>query len=164
MLGRVQVKWDIVTTNIINTLKLHSLWLLDLAKTLPPSTQLDGFDISDSGYPPREWLPSHVSMQILNAFEDPPQTLWGKYDIVHLRLFLIVVNENNVAPLLDHCMKLLSESHAVFGSGPVRERVIDRVQNRVGSFNGMSTTSLLKRSLPANHLFQQNTLTSCVNL
>ncbi|CAD6580719.1 MAG: hypothetical protein ASARMPREDX12_000249 [Alectoria sarmentosa] len=82
-------------------------WLLDLAKDLPSSIQLDGFDISASGYPQVEWLPQNVSLQALDASKEPPEHLVGKYDIVHLRLFLIVVNENDPKPFLNHCMRLL---------------------------------------------------------
>ncbi|MCJ1287294.1 hypothetical protein MMC26_006642 [Xylographa opegraphella] len=39
--------------------------------------------------------------------QEPPEKLVGRYDIVHVRLFLAVVNNDDPSPLLDHCIKLL---------------------------------------------------------
>ena len=83
-------------------------WLLDLVENVPPTTRLHGFDISSSGFPPKSWLPSNVSFNVLDSLKEAPEELWGQYDIVHIRLFLIVVNDNDPTPLLRHCMKLLS--------------------------------------------------------
>ncbi|KAL8706876.1 MAG: hypothetical protein Q9201_000145 [Fulgogasparrea decipioides] len=82
-----------------------AIWLLDLAKSLPSTVQLDGFDISAKQYP--AMLPRNVSLHVANALEDPPADRVGAYDIVHIRLFMGVVNDNNPVPLFDHCAKLL---------------------------------------------------------
>ncbi len=87
-----------------------SIWLLDLAKTLLPSAQLEGFDICSSGYPPSEWLPSNVNLGVWNVFDEPPENLHGKYDVVHIRLFLVVINDNDPLTILRHCIKILSTS------------------------------------------------------
>lgn len=84
-----------------------SIWLLDLAKCVPASTRLDGFDISNAGYPQKSWLPSNVTLQEMDASKEPPINLQGKYDVVHIRLFLIVVEDNDPMPFLKHCIKLL---------------------------------------------------------
>lgn len=81
--------------------------MLGLAKHLPSSVQLDGYDLSDEQYPAN--LPSNVSLQVLNAMDDPPQHLLEQYDIVHLRLFLSVVKDNDPTSLFKHCLKLLSK-------------------------------------------------------
>ncbi|KAL9119521.1 MAG: hypothetical protein Q9187_003926 [Circinaria calcarea] len=85
------------------------IFLLDLAKRLPPTAHLDGFDISGSQFTPETFLPKNISMQVMDAMSEPPEHLLGKYDIVHLRLLLIVVNNNDPMPILRHCLKLLSE-------------------------------------------------------
>ena len=95
-------------SNLVTIDSYNSAWLLDLAKDLPSSFQLDGFDISACGFPQTEWLPRNVSLQALDASKEPPEHLLGKYDIVHLRLFLIVVDGNDPKPFLNHCVKLLS--------------------------------------------------------
>lgn len=86
-----------------------SIWLLDLQKYVAPSTCLHGFDISALGFPPEKWLPSNVSMRIWNAFEEPPASCIGAYDIVHVRLFLCAIAHNDCEPLLTNCVKLLSK-------------------------------------------------------
>jgi hypothetical protein len=55
------------------------IWLLDLASTIPSSTQLHGFDVDLSQCPPKEWLPSNVSMQLLNIYEEVPEELQEQY-------------------------------------------------------------------------------------
>ncbi|MCJ1433764.1 hypothetical protein MMC27_003129 [Xylographa pallens] len=83
------------------------IWLLDLAKNLPSSAQLEGFDISSTGYPPKEWLPSNVELRLWNVFDEPPEHMHEKYDVVHLRLFLVVVDDNDPSTILRHCLKIL---------------------------------------------------------
>ena len=87
---------------------LHSIWLLDLAKNLPSSAQLEGFDTSSASYPPEEWLPENVKLGIWNVFEGPPESLHNRYDVVHIRLFLVVIKDNDPSPILRHCLKILS--------------------------------------------------------
>ena len=86
------------------------IWLLDLARTLPPTAQLAGFDIDTSGCPPDQWLPPNVTMRHLDALGEIPEYLIGVYDIVHLRLFQVVVKDNDPGPLLRNVLKMLSES------------------------------------------------------
>lgn len=87
---------------------LLSIWLLDLAKSLPTSAQLEGFDISPVGYPPEAWLPSNVKLGLWNVFDEPPKVLHDKYDVVHIRLFLVVIDDNDPSSILKHCLKILS--------------------------------------------------------
>lgn len=84
------------------------IWLLDLARTLPPTTQLDGFDIDISDCPPGPWLPPNVTMRRLDALGAIPEPLVGAYDIVQLRLFQVVVRDNDPGPLLRNMLTMLS--------------------------------------------------------
>ena len=86
----------------------HRIWLLSLAKRLPSSFQLNGFDISSKQYPAA--LPKNVTLHIADALQNPPSESIGEYDVVHIRLFMGVISDNDPLPLLRHCMKLLSES------------------------------------------------------
>ncbi|KAL2041837.1 hypothetical protein N7G274_005621 [Stereocaulon virgatum] len=83
------------------------IWLLDLAKTLRPTTQLDGFDIDIADCPPKEWLPPNVRMHQLDIFKEIPEHLTGVYDVVQLRLFQVVVKDNDPVPLLQNVLKML---------------------------------------------------------
>ena len=61
------------------------IWLLDVANGLSSSVRLDGFDISLSQAPPKEWLPRNVSMRELDIFEDLPNELVGQYGSYRIR-------------------------------------------------------------------------------
>ena len=79
-----------------------------MAKHLPSSAQLDGFDIDVSQCPPREWLPRNVNIFAFDAFAELPDQLHEIYDIVHVRLFLLVVQKNDPMPLLKKFIQMLS--------------------------------------------------------
>lgn len=84
------------------------IWLLDLAESLPPTVQLDGFDISLAQAPSTKWLPSNVTLREWDMFTEPPAELVGLYDIVHIRLVTLVVKDNNALPIIQNIRKLLS--------------------------------------------------------
>lgn len=79
-----------------------------MARTLPPSAQLDGFDNNLSQCPPKEWLPDNVNMYDFDVFSDLSRDLIGKYDIVHVRLLLLIVQNNDPMPLLKKFIQMLS--------------------------------------------------------
>lgn len=84
-------------------------WLLDVAKELP-SAQLDGFDISSEQYPSKAWLPLQISLRELDITKPIPSHLEGKYDIVHVQLFLCVIRRDGPAAVLHELCKMLSMS------------------------------------------------------
>ncbi|PQE18640.1 umta methyltransferase family protein [Rutstroemia sp. NJR-2017a BVV2] len=84
------------------------IWVLDLARQLPETTQLYGFDISDAQYPHPKYLPPNVKLEILdNLTPDPPSDLQGTFDVVYLRLWLGGVPNGDPTALLTHALKLL---------------------------------------------------------
>lgn len=85
-----------------------SLWLVKVAEQLPTSARLDGFDISDEQFPHPSSLPPNVKLHVGNSNEPAPPSLYGQYDIVNLRLFLAVVQDNNPSGLIKHAISLLS--------------------------------------------------------
>ena len=48
-------------------------------------------------------------MHKLDAFSPLPHELLGKYDIVHLRLFIVLVKNNDPVPLLRNLIRMLSK-------------------------------------------------------
>ena len=48
-------------------------------------------------------------MRYLDALGEIPSHLVGIYDIVQLRLFQVVVKDNDPGPLLQNMLKMLSE-------------------------------------------------------
>ena len=91
-----------------NPIRPHRIWLLDLARTLPPNAQLDGFDIDIDDCPHEQWLPPNVTMRQLDALGEIPEHLAGMYDVVQLRLFQVVVKDNDPGPLLRNMLRMLS--------------------------------------------------------
>ena len=85
------------------------IWLIDLGRQLH-SVRLDGFDISAGQYPPQEWLPGNISLTTLDVHEPIPEALHGKYDVVHVRLFLTVVRNDDPRPILANMLRMLSQS------------------------------------------------------
>ena len=85
-----------------------STWILDVARSLPPTATLNGFDIDLSQCPSKSWLPGNVSMLILDALDELPLDLIAQFDLVHVRLYMFVVSDP--VPLLANVIKLLSES------------------------------------------------------
>ena len=83
------------------------IWLTDVARTLPSSAVLVGTDVSLDQCPP--WLPSNVSLQTWSIFDEPPDNLLGRFDVVHLRLLGFVLRDNQIAATIQRVMKVLSE-------------------------------------------------------
>ncbi|MCJ1261079.1 hypothetical protein MMC22_000943 [Lobaria immixta] len=83
-----------------------AIWLAEVAHELP-NVQLDGFDIDLTQAPPKEWLPSNTRLRHWNIFDDTPDDLLGKYDIVHVRLIVLVVRNSDPRPVIRNLVKLL---------------------------------------------------------
>lgn len=86
------------------------IWLTDLARFLPPSAHIDGFDIDLTQCPPKDWLPNNVSVHEVDCLAPLPEHLIGKYDIVHIQLFHLAVHNNNPTPIIQNLLKLLSKN------------------------------------------------------
>lgn len=83
-----------------------AIWLLDLERSLPNS-RLDGFDISLQQCPPPALLPASMSLHKWDIFTPVPVHLKMQYDIVHIRLALLYVRNNDPRPILLNSMELL---------------------------------------------------------
>lgn len=82
------------------------IWLIDVSRQLP-NAQLDGFDYDLRQAPHEKWLPSNVTMRHWNLFDEVPDDLVGKYDYVHTRLLVLVVESKNPRPIIRNLRKLL---------------------------------------------------------
>lgn len=83
------------------------IWLVDLARFLPPSAHIDGFDIDLTQCPPKQWLPRNVSVHNVDCLAPLPEHFLGKYDIVHIQLFHLAVHNNDPAPIIQNLLQLL---------------------------------------------------------
>ncbi|KAJ5086211.1 hypothetical protein N7532_010982 [Penicillium argentinense] len=84
-----------------------AVWIFDVARQLPSSVQLHGFDISNSQYPPKELWPKNVSLGLLDSLSDPPMSLAGQYDMVHLRMWASNLRDSDTSSLIRHVKCLL---------------------------------------------------------
>jgi hypothetical protein len=82
-----------------------AIWPLDVASELSDA-QVDGFDVALDQCPPAHFMPQ-IRLGTWNIFEEPPEDLVGKYDIVHIRLVIFVVRNNDPRPIIKNLMKLL---------------------------------------------------------
>jgi SAM-dependent methyltransferase len=80
-------------------------WLLDVAGDFP-SAKLNGFDNDLRQVPHKDWLPSNVTVRYWNIFEDLPSDLVGKYDYVHVRL-LVLVLDGDSQPFINKLLRML---------------------------------------------------------
>ena len=107
-----------------------------MARSLPPTVRLDGFDVSLDQCPPASWLPHNVKLHTWDIFTDPPQKFIGAFDVVHVRLITLVIKDNDPRQVISSLSKLLSR--------PSCPSYLDeyymadfRNKNLVGTFNGM---------------------------
>ncbi|KAI0549110.1 hypothetical protein F4679DRAFT_548263 [Xylaria curta] len=88
-----------------------AIWLFDLHKS-PEVNDLNiefhGFDISNALFPNTSWLPKNIVLSISNLLEEPPKSLHGQFDVVHLRLVLSLVRSGSPKPIIQHIKMLLS--------------------------------------------------------
>ncbi|KAF6825833.1 hypothetical protein CPLU01_10030 [Colletotrichum plurivorum] len=82
----------------------NAIWLIDVARELP-EVQLDGFDYDSRQCPHQHWFPPNVRVRYLNIIEGISDNLVGKYDYVHTRLLILVVNPDLPTPGLDELHK-----------------------------------------------------------
>ncbi|KAI2635194.1 hypothetical protein GGS21DRAFT_543473 [Xylaria nigripes] len=86
------------------------IWLFDLLKsqeTHDVAIQYHGFDISQVLFPHKAWLPKNVVLSTSNLLQEPPQSLHGQFDVVHIRLVLSLVGKDSPRPIIQHVKKLL---------------------------------------------------------
>lgn len=91
-----------------STVFLYSAWLVDVARE-NPMTHVHGFDISTAQFPHPGWLCKNVQLSTLDILKPLPKDLHGQYDIVHVGLVVLVVQNDNPLPLLENLLALLSK-------------------------------------------------------
>ena len=98
-------KFDVASGDVSKAKNSISCWLLALAAEVPSNWALQGFDSSALQFPASQYLPNNVSPRILDAFDDLPEELSVKFDIVHMRALGLV---GNPGPSIKNSLKMLS--------------------------------------------------------
>ncbi|KAL9050695.1 MAG: hypothetical protein Q9206_004986, partial [Seirophora lacunosa] len=88
----------------------NGVWLLDLAKKLPPTTTLEGYGIDASSAPPPQCLPANVSIHKVSSYSTPfpgPHRVQENYDIIHITNIADSIEDNNPGPVIKNAMAML---------------------------------------------------------
>ena len=83
-----------------------AIWLIDVSRELP-TAELEGLDIDLSQAPKAPWLPPHLRLREWDVFNGVPDDLVGKYDVVHVRLLVLVVRNSDPREILTKLEKML---------------------------------------------------------
>ncbi|KAE8154228.1 hypothetical protein BDV25DRAFT_126700 [Aspergillus avenaceus] len=83
------------------------IWLTDLADKLPKTIRLDGLDISLDAAPLPSMLPENMSLRTWDIKTAVPEDLVGVYDIVNVRFFAFVVQDDEMEGVILNLEKLL---------------------------------------------------------
>ncbi|RYC55229.1 hypothetical protein CHU98_g10984 [Xylaria longipes] len=83
------------------------IWLFDIAKSLPPTCHLTGFDITSSAFPPPHTWPPNVSFKTQDMFLPLPASEIGTYDIVAVRFVSSATTRAEWARAIKNLIKLL---------------------------------------------------------
>ena len=83
-----------------------AIWLIDVARECPMA-QLDGFDIDISQAPPKQWLPPNVNIKTWNVFDSLLDDMIGVFDIVHVRLLILVVQQSDPKSIIRNLFRML---------------------------------------------------------
>ncbi|GAW11428.1 hypothetical protein ANO14919_007740 [Xylariales sp. No.14919] len=84
-----------------------AIWLKELAKTLPASAELVGLDFDVSKFPEPEALPSNISLGFVDAYEPFPMEYQNRFDVVHLRHFILATKKDHGVLLVQNLLSLL---------------------------------------------------------
>ena len=105
-----------------------------------------GTDISLDQCPPKACLPSNVSLQRWSIFEEPPENLIGRFDLVHLRFLNFVIKDSELTSTIPRVMKTLSKfflAHDPFDWSIRTSKVTVHTnplgQKEEGGFSGVNT-------------------------
>ncbi|KAL8811346.1 MAG: hypothetical protein Q9200_001873 [Gallowayella weberi] len=85
-----------------------AIWAIDVSHDFPLA-YIDGFDINLQQCPPPEWLPRHVTVRRWDIYFALPPELEGSYDVVYIRLLLLVVKDNDPRPILRNALRMLKK-------------------------------------------------------
>ncbi|MCJ1436052.1 hypothetical protein MMC27_005430 [Xylographa pallens] len=113
-------------------------WLFEVAGEFASNTVFDGFDISTAQFPDENDLPANISLKILDiGGNDLPDSVMGKYDLVHIRLFAFAVLNNDPTPILKNLVKMLKPGGwlqwSEADSTPMKRRHLQLVGSTIAS-------------------------------
>ena len=115
-----------------------AIWLIDVAREYA-TARLDGFDVNTSQAPPEQWLPSNITLKTWNIFDDVPEEMLGVYDVVHVRLIVLVVQRSDIKNVIRKLLQTLKPG------GYIQWDELDYPGTRVRTSNSSLQTPALDR-------------------
>ena len=85
-------------------------------------------------FPHTGWLPKNVSLNTLDLLKPLPEHLQENFDVVHVGLLVLVVENGDPLSILDNLLAMLSTYAPVLLSGHFRT---DYHQSPVATYSGM---------------------------
>ncbi|KAI4263130.1 MAG: hypothetical protein L6R42_001714 [Xanthoria sp. 1 TBL-2021] len=85
-----------------------AIWAVDISQDFPLA-QIDRFDIDLQQCPPPKWLPHNVKGREWEIYTELTPELQGLYDVVHIRLLLLVIRDNDPRPILKNALRMLKK-------------------------------------------------------
>ena len=122
-----------------------AIWPIDVAREYP-NMQLHCFDIDTSQAPPKQWLPPNITLETWNIFDDVPEHMIGIYDVVHVRLLVLVVQRGDPSDILRSLIRMLKpgghlqwdelnyhDTHVIKTDSSIHTPALDELQKMVRS-------------------------------
>ena len=122
-----------------------AIWPIDVARE-HPKIQLHCFDINTSQAPPKHWLPANITLETWNIFDDVPEHMIGIYDVVHVRLLVLVVQKGDPSDILHNLIRMLKpgghlqwdelnyhDTHVIKSDRSIQTPALDELQKMVRS-------------------------------
>ncbi|KAJ5792558.1 uncharacterized protein N7503_008536 [Penicillium pulvis] len=121
-----------------------ALWLIDVSREFP-HFQLDGLDVDLTQAPHPKWLPSNIHLQPWDIFSDVPADLEAKYDLVHVRLLVLVLSGLDPMPVLHHLFQLVKPG------GYLQWDELDTVNMHIKKVDPSISAPALQEIMEASH-------------
>lgn len=85
----------------------NGIWTMEESRNHAKTTQIQGFDLSDTMFPNSRSLPENVKFEVLDARKSVPAHLCGHFDVVHCRLILGAVRNGDPSAFMKTFVNLL---------------------------------------------------------
>lgn len=91
------------------------IWALQVLDELPVNAKVTAFDNALEQFFPRHDLPDRIEIEILDVFAPLPAKYTNYFDVINIKFWKTLVNEDNISTFVNNMMQILStEPHRSF--------------------------------------------------
>jgi hypothetical protein len=83
---------------------MHRTWLLSMARAVPETVKLVGFDICKDQFPLPDAVPENVSFETQDLLKPFPNKYLGSFDLISVRMMASTLVAGNGIVLLGTCL------------------------------------------------------------